>query len=269
MLALSLTALALIAGQADGTRVELFAKEGFYKNQKGAEQEFVGVLRKADRGKNVIGFGRYNPFRLEMDAKKVREVYVGGKLKLLDPYVGKKIKIVGKAVDMEVEGRMHHEIWGAYLVVLAGDKDKKEGGKTTELKIHAKTPARIAQGPAVIKSAEQLGKIQNTDPDKATASLAKMLKVDSIDWKKQMVIVISGGTQRTGGYSVEAKSLEVKGDKLIVHWKLNTPAPGSFVTQAFTNPAQTILVDRFEGPVEYNPLSPPAGGIKKKLGVDR
>src|SRR5207253_2946964 len=87
-------------------------------------------------------------------------------------------------------------------------------------KIHAKTPARVATTSTVIKSAEQLGKLQNTEGDKASANLAKMLKVESIDWTKQMVIVISGGTQRTGGYSVEAKSLEVKDGKLIVNWKL-------------------------------------------------
>ncbi len=130
-------------------------------------------------------------------------------------------------------------------------------------KIHAKSAARIGQGTAVVKSAEQLGKLQNMDADKASASLAKMLKVDAIDWKKQMVIVISGGTQRTGGYSVETKSLEVKDGKLIVHWKLNTPAKDAIVIQVITNPAQTILVDRFEGDVTFDPPSPPD---KKKLG---
>ncbi|MSQ94519.1 MAG: protease complex subunit PrcB family protein [Gemmataceae bacterium] len=133
-----------------------------------------------------------------------------------------------------------------------------------ELKVIAKTPARIAQGPVVIKSAEQLAKLQSTEADKASAQLAKMLKVESIDWTKQMVIVISGGTQRTGGYAVEVKSLEVKEGKLIVNWKLNTPPPDAFVTQAFTNPALTILVDRFVGDVVFEPKSPPGAG--KKLG---
>ena len=138
------------------------------------------------------------------------------------------------------------------------------GDKTDAPKILAKTPARIGTTSVVIKSAEQLGKLQNVDADKASANLAKQLKVEAIDWKKQMVIVIAGGTQRTGGYSVEAKSLEVKDGKLIVNWKLNTPAPGSIVTQALTNPALTILVDRFEGDVVFEPKAPPAGG--KKLG---
>lgn len=259
----------LLVTQAGGETVEIFAKEDFYKQTKGAEQEFVGVLKKTPQKAGVIGFGRVNPFRLEMAGNMVREVYVGAQGKKFDPYVGKKVKLVGKPVDMEVEGRFHKEIWTATLTVLPAEKvvDGKgdKGGKGGEVKIHAKTPARIAAGPIVIRSAEQLGKLQNTAPEKATANAAKMLKVDSIDWSKQMIIVISGGTQRTGGYSVEVKSLEVKDASLIVHWKLNTPAPGSIVTQALTNPALSILVDRFEGDVQFDPKSAP-GGLGKKLG---
>jgi hypothetical protein len=125
-------------------------------------------------------------------------------------------------------------------------------------KIHAKTPARVTTASTVIKSAEQLGKLQSTEADKASAALAKALKVESIDWKKQMVVVISGGQQRTGGYSVEVKSLEFKDGELIVHWKLNSPAPGSIVTQVITTPTLTILLDRFEGDVVFDP-APPAG----------
>ena len=137
------------------------------------------------------------------------------------------------------------------------------GEKKAEPKIIAKAPSRVVTGATVIKSAEQLGKLRTADPEKASADVAKMMKVEKIDWTKQMLIVISGGTQRTGGYSVEAKSLEVKDGKLIVHWKLNSPAPGSIVIQVLSNPAQTILVERFEGDVVFDPPTPAAG---KKLG---
>jgi hypothetical protein len=261
MLTLLTTVSLFVGAQGSGTTVEIFAKEGFYKETKGPEIDFVGVLKKTPQKAGVIGFGRVNPYRLEMEGNKVREVYAGSQGKLFDPYVGKKVKLIGKAVDMEVEGRQHREIWTASLVVLAGDK--KGADKTGDLKIHAKTPARIATGPVVIKSAEQLAKLTNTAADKASANAAKMFKVDTIDWTKQMIIVISGGTQRTGGYSVEAKSLNVKDGKLIVNWKLNTPAPGAFVTQALTNPALSILVDRFEGDVVFEPKSPPKGGLDR------
>jgi hypothetical protein len=96
---------------------ELFAKEDWYKGQQGKEQDFVGVLQK-EKGGGDIGFGRFNPYRLEMtiDGKKaVREVYIGGKPELIAAYVGKKVKLTGKAVDMEVEGKEHREIWPARI----------------------------------------------------------------------------------------------------------------------------------------------------------
>ena len=130
-------------------------------------------------------------------------------------------------------------------------------GKDAEPKIYARTSARTVAGPAVIRSAEQT----------MSANLAKMLKVNAIDWKTQMVVVISGGSQRTGGYSVGVTSLEVEEGKLTVNWILNKPAPGTIVTQAFTTPSLTVLIDRFEGEVLFNPKSPP-GGAGKKLGAN-
>jgi hypothetical protein len=53
----------------------------------------------------------------------------------------------------------------------------------------------------------------------------------------------------------------VKDKKLVVNWKLNSPPPGSFVTQALTTPSLTILVDRFEGDVVFDPKAPPAGKL--------
>ncbi len=95
---------------------ELFAKEAWYKDQKGKEQVFVGTLRYAPRAKGVVGFGRHNPYTLEMNVggkKDVREVYVGGKPDLLTPYVDKAVKITGKPVELEVVGRNHREVWPA------------------------------------------------------------------------------------------------------------------------------------------------------------
>ena len=129
-------------------------------------------------------------------------------------------------------------------------------------KIIARTSARLATTSLVIRSAEELAKLRGgkEEPDQASAEVAKMLKVEGIDWKKQMLITVSGGVQRTGGYSVEVKGLSVKDKNLIVNWKLNTPAPGSIVTQAFTHPSATILVDRFEGEVRFDPPPPKGKG---------
>ena len=266
MITFMVTLSLLVAAQDGAASVEIFASKRFYKESKGPEIEFVGVLKKPPLLDGGIGFGRVNPFRLETDSE-VLEVYAGPQGKLFDPFVGKEIRLVGKAVDMEVEGRQHREIWTATFTIVGG------GEEAGEVRIHASTSARIASG-TVIRSAAQLAKLTNSTEDKASAKAARSLKVDSIDWTKQMLIVISGGMQRTGGYSVEARSLKVKADKLIVHWKLNKPDPGAMVTQAFTNPTLSILVDRFDGDVVlsprppvtdrlFDPKVPPTGKLKK------
>ena len=87
-------------------KMELFAKEGWYKEQKGQEKEFTGVLQRVDRGKGVVGFGRFNPYRLQMD-KDVREFYVGGKMELLAPYVGKRVKLRGALPGVDDRFQQH------------------------------------------------------------------------------------------------------------------------------------------------------------------
>lgn len=295
MLTATLLVFALGAGEPAGRdkpapRLELFGKEDWYKSQKGKEQAFIGVLKKVDRGGDV-GIGRFNPYRLEM-AKETREVHVGGAPKMLAPYVGMKVKVVGKPVEIEVVGRIHKEIWPARLEVIgaggeAGGKKFKRPpiGKLppvrglprkkdrpldkpiqSDLKVHAQAKGeRLARASKVIRSAEELAKAQGAkDPDKAAADLARRLKVPAIDWKKQMVVFIAGGTRPTGGYSVDIRGLTVKDKQLTVHWKLNSPPPGAFVTQAITHPSLVALVDRFDGMVRFDPATPKGG-----LEVDR
>jgi hypothetical protein len=108
----------------------------------------------------------------------------------------------------------------------------------------------------VIRSADELAKLTGNPADKATEELAKSFKVESIDWKKQMVVVATGGLKRTGGYSLEITALKVKDGVLTIHWKLHTPQPGSLVTQALTHPAQAVLVERFEGKTLFDPPAP-------------
>jgi hypothetical protein len=289
MLATLVLTLAVSAAEPpakeSAAKLELFSKEDWYKEQKGKEEDFVGVLDKVKR--DGVGFGRFNPYRLVMtdgDKKTMREVYVGAKTDILDAYVGKKVKLTGKAVDMEVEGTMHKEIWPARLELLPekkeGKKDeaKKEDKAADEQgpKIQATTfwrPAGTNAMPhtAVVRTAEEAAVAMGVTADKAkqpdaqkeaTEQLAKQFKVDKIDWTKQMVVVATGGRKNTGGYSVEFTGLEVKDKTLTVKWKLNSPKPGSPVTQAITHPAAAALVERFEGEVKFDP--PPKGDDKEK-----
>jgi hypothetical protein len=133
--------------------------------------------------------------------------------------------------------------------------DKKEVGKSAEPKIFAKTPTGVIYQSVAVRSSKELSLLtpSNAPAGADAAALAKVLKVDAIDWKKQMVIVVYGGEKPTGGYSVEVKSLEIKDKKLVVRWKLKSPGADDIVAQVITYPSLTILVDRFDGEVVFDP----------------
>src|SRR5262249_42705437 len=79
----------------------------------------------------------------------------------------------------------------------------------------------------------------------------KSLKVDKFDYQKQMLLVIQAGTQARGGFKVEVTRVEPakEGKVLRVHWKLYSPSGAG--TDAITHPALAVVVDRFDGPVEF------------------
>src|SRR5262245_54623772 len=289
-------------GKEPPLKPELITKEEWYKSQPGKEQSFTGVLNKAERGKGVVGFGRFNPYTLVMESegkKDTREVYVGGKLDILAPYVGKRVTLTGKAVDMEVEGRNHREIWPARLEVVA-QKGGRAGGAANgaasgtstaaqdkggeELKILAKAMWRYAPAnpdgkreglKLVLKTAadlvaatpfSKLDAPQQVVEKMATAELAKTLKVDTIDWTKQMLIVVTAGVKPSGGYSVEITSLKVADKTLTVASKINPPK--GFATQAFTHPGQVVLVPRFEGEVKFAAPAAEGKGTSGRLAPE-
>jgi hypothetical protein len=149
------------------------------------------------------------------------------------------------------------------VVILALCAPLADGG--AEVKILARAPWKPALKGGdpqqyVFRSAEELAKVSGLDkPDgaeaqkKATEAAAKALKIDDIDWKRQMLLVVTGGMKRTGGYNVEITKIETADKVMTVHWRLNAPKAGSPVTQTITHPAQTALVERFDGKVVFNP----------------
>lgn len=145
------------------------------------------------------------------------------------------------------------------------DGDKSEGGM--EVKILGRgswhTPGKGESQQIVIRSAEELAKAAGLEkPEdeavqkKATETVAKALKVDDIDWKKQMVIVVSAGMKRTGGFKVEVATIDVADKVMTVHWTVRTPGPGAPVTATITHPAQSVVVERFEGKVAFEQSAP-------------
>ena len=266
---------------------ELFAKEDWYKNQAGKEETFEGTLQRIERPKGVVGFGRFNPYRLVMKGD-TREVYVGSQGKLLDPYVGKRIRLTGKAVTLEVEGRTHREIWPARLELLSpAAGDSAPAGR--KVKILAQAPWPYAQpnpagtigkdqGRIVVRSEDELVKASNLPADgrtriQVTQFVQKALKVDAVDFKQQMLVIILGGTQPSGGFRVEVNRAEMDetGKLLVLHATLHRPDGPAIAV--LTHPAAVVLLDRFDGEVRVSwkpaadkPPPPPPADVRDAPG---
>jgi hypothetical protein len=163
-------------------KLELFAAEDWYRGQKGKEEEFVGVLERVKGG--GVGFGRFNPYHLRME-KDVREVYVGGKPDLLAPYVGRKVKLIGKAVDMEVEGQQHREIWPARLEVSATEEQPKEPPAKADIlanhKLYKMEPGQEKTFVGVLRKGEKGGYYLELTAEKAVGREDLVLYGDAGD----------------------------------------------------------------------------------------
>ncbi len=119
-------------------------------------------------------------------------------------------------------------------------------------KILAQTTIAISGGSAVIRNDRDLGRhnLSSAPTTQVKARLAKTLEVEGIDWDKHLVVCISGGKQKKGGMSVELKSPEVKGGKLVVNWNYNETEGDA---EQFY-PELVLLLDRFDGDVVFDPV---------------
>jgi hypothetical protein len=87
----------------------------------------------------------------------------------------------------------------------------------------------------------------------ATAKLGRLFKADTIDWSKQMVLLVEAGRRDTEGYRVEVTGLDVKDGVLVVKWQVHEPKPGAPAARKDTYPAVALLVERFDGEVTFDP----------------
>jgi len=80
-----------------------------------------------------------------------------------------------------------------------------------------------------------------------------MVAPGNIDWTREMVVFVTLGTRRTGGYSVFVKSLRSgPNGAIIVDAVERTPDPSSFVTQGLTSPWTAIKLDRTQARILLN-----------------
>jgi hypothetical protein len=118
-------------------------------------------------------------------------------------------------------------------------------------------PVRLdGYGGVVIRSAEELV-THSGKPDSAKdpavqkemeAELAKLLQVEAIDWKKQMVLAVRGEAG-TKADRVHFDPLKVEGKVLTVAWKVKQRPPHAGIG----TPLALALVERFDGEVKFTP----------------
>lgn len=147
-------------------------------------------------------------------------------------------------------------------VALGADVEPAPAAKviaTTDWASFPNTPSLEAGKHVVARSAAELVKAipiqeaRGAAPEdvrkEVEAAFAKLLKVKAIDWKKQMLVVVTGGMCPQTDYRVEVTGLKMKGKTMTVSWKLH--APKGPAGDAITYPATVALVPRVDGKVEF------------------
>src|SRR5437868_4969440 len=99
----------------------------------------------------------------------------------------------------------------------------------------------------------------------AAVTVPRALKVDAIDFKKQMLVVIEDGTQPmvgvSGGgppsalYAVEVFRIDRNDDArtMTVHYRL---VPRGKDQGVLTRPLEAVLIEKLDGEVKFNKLAP-------------
>lgn len=233
----------------------LFANEAWYKDASGAEKGFEGTVELNPAPGEIGRPKRFNTYRLvwsTSDGTKVtREIYAPGKAQFIGLYVGKRIRLVGKAVDTKADDKTYAEIWPARLEPVGLMSPDAQNGILARCTWQPNAARKRGDTQWVIHNGKDLARhlgYFGADVDtRASQDIAKELKIPTVDWTKQMLVTISAGL-RANGERVRVVRVELKERILTVTYKIERPAesPGGIAY-----PAETVLVDRFEGEVKY------------------
>lgn len=117
-------------------------------------------------------------------------------------------------------------------------------------------PIDVKRAGVVIRSAEELVASSNKpkaakDPDiqkETEAELVKLLKVEKMDWSKQMVLA-ARGEPGTKADRVRFDSLTAEAKTLTVAWRVSPRPPHA----GPGTPIALILIERFDGDVKFVP----------------
>jgi hypothetical protein len=246
-------AAAPAADARDGA-VTLLADDAAYQKAKGKEVVFEGVLER-NPGNKLGPAGRFNVYRLAMEESgkpATRDLYLPGKAALLALHVGKRVRLVGKLVETEDDGKKYVEIWPARFEIASGTLPDAAGDDGVFARSDWQPPdaQRLGRRDYVFRDGEALAKAMRltgaSPAEGATSQLARLLRVPALDWSKHMAVSVCAGLTDGGRRLTVTKAAVVDG-ALIVRYRLETPDPSP---GGFGYPAQTVLLPRFDGPVK-------------------
>ncbi len=76
-------------------------------------------------------------------------------------------------------------------------------------------------------------------------------KIPEVDFTKQMVVLVTMGRKRTGGYAIEIVSVKPAGDRLRVSVQRTSPPPDAMTIQALTAPFHMVAVPKSDLKPEF------------------
>ena len=82
-------------------------------------------------------------------------------------------------------------------------------------------------------------------------------KLPDIDFARQMVVVVTMGTQRSGGYGIEILAVEETNHVLRVSVQRTRPQKGAITTQALTAPFHMVAVSKSDLKAEFVEVAGP------------
>ncbi len=262
----TLLLLSAVMGQVvvDPASVVVFGRDRWYQTVRGDEETFTGVLEKIPgAGQNSRTF--FTLVMAQDGRNTTREVFIGPDNTPLLPYAGRRVRLTGMAVDLKVDGRMKYEIWPARLEVVGAGVPVGVGGVIGGGGglIVTSTDWQVSIGPGAVpligtgqlqqvarSQAELLqvmgGKQQSVD------NLLRALNVKGVDFRRNMLVFVSGGICRGPGHVVEITGIDQVNLTYVVHWALRSP-PLNPANANLSHPAKVLIVTRTEGPVRFDP----------------
>jgi hypothetical protein len=246
--------LAASPGAADSGAVTLLADDPAYQKARGGEAVFEGVLERNPGGKLGAG-GRFNIYRLALEESgkpMARDLYLPGNGAALALHVGKRVRVVGKLIETEDDGKKYLEIWPARLEIASGALPSAPGPDGVFARCGWQPPdaQRLGKREYVFRDGEALARAMRltgtSAAEGATSQLAKQLHVPAVDWSKHMAVSVCAGLS-SGGMQLKVTRAAVVDGTLVVSYRLEAPDPSP---GGFGYPAETVLLARFDGPVK-------------------